>query len=61
MPRTNAGKNADPAIENAQATIERMVPGFCAATVAASTATTRSRDLAMTRRNWVDASGRMMR
>ena len=54
IPSTSAGKKAEPAIENAQETMERIVPGFCAAMVAARTATTSSIDFDMTRRNWVE-------
>ena len=58
---TSAGKKAEPAMENAQETIDRMVPGFCAATVAARMATTSSIDFEITSRKCVDASGRKMR
>ena len=60
MPSTSAGKKAEPAIEKAHATIERIVAGFCAANMAAMTATTSNSDLEMTSRHWVLACGRII-
>jgi hypothetical protein len=57
-PRINAGKKAAPASEKAQATMNRIVAGFCEATLAASTATTSSSDFETTSRHCVVASGR---
>ena len=57
-PRINAGKRAAPAREKAQATMNRIVAGFCEATLAASTATTSNSDFETTSRHCVVAVGR---
>ena len=61
IPSTNAGKNAEAAIEKARPTMNRMLSGRSDATQAAITATTSSWDLVITRRRWEDASGLITR
>jgi hypothetical protein len=51
-------KQRRPGERKAQATMNRIVAGFCDATVAASTATTSSNDLETTSRHCVVACGR---
>jgi hypothetical protein len=57
IPITSAGKKLAAAKENAADTRNKMSAGFCAATEAASTATTSSSILATVSRVLVDACG----